>query len=264
MVWDVDPVLFQFGSFKVHYYGMFLAASFLFGSAVIHRHMRQFGYNPILAGELSLYGLIAIIVGCRVGQVLFYAPSYYWNNPIEIFTTGTGLASHGAFFVMATFLYIFHRIRKVPYLFLTDALSFGSAMALVCVRTGNLMNSEIVGRITTVPWALKFPLFDTSSTLLSTVPFRHPAQLYMVLWGVIVLTVLYALERRAVVKRTHGYITAAFFILFSSGRFVIEFFKENHIFSQNSILNMGQLLSVPVFLFGIGILLFLRKSHRVQ
>ncbi len=158
ILWDFGPTLFKIGSFAARWYGLFFALGFLIGQQVIMKIYKQEGKNPQLVETLTVYMVLATIIGARLGHCLFYEPEWYLAHPIEILKIWEGgLASHGATVGILTAIYFYS--KKYPdqgYLWLLDRLVIVIAIAGCCIRLGNLMNSEIIGKYSDKPFAFLF------------------------------------------------------------------------------------------------------------
>jgi prolipoprotein diacylglyceryl transferase len=202
--------------------------------------------------------VVGTLAGARLGHCLFYEPEIYLRDPIRILKIWEGgLASHGGGIGIFLMLWWFSRKhREFSYLWLLDHLCVGVALAGVFIRTGNLFNSEILGKATDVPWAFVFDRIDA-------VP-RHPTQIYEALSYLVIFIVLWKWYRSpAKPAKYPGRIFGTFLMLCFGVRFLIEFAKENQVaFEQSLPLNMGQLLSIPMV--GAGLWLVLRSRKAAQ
>ena len=262
--WDPSPVIFDLGFYELRWYSLLFALGFVFGYGIVKGHFKKAGLEDELLEKLTIYVVVATIVGARLGHCLFYDWDYYSNHIAEIFlpfrfqpefefTGFQGLASHGGIFGIVLAVILFSRKYNIKALWIYDKLSIVGALAGACIRFGNLMNSGILGRPADVPWAFIFERVDS-------VP-RHPGQLYEALAYLTIFTVLLSLDRKN--KREPGFIFGLFFILLFSARFIIEFFKANQsYFEADMFLNMGQLLSIPFILFGA--ILIYKKRHKTS
>ena len=253
-VWDVSPVMLALGPVQIRYYGLLFAIMLIGGYYIWQWQMLRGGHTQREAEGFFLWGAIAVIGGSRLGQVLFYDPARYLANPIEIlYVWRGGLASHGATLGLVLVLVLYARYLKLSRLEVLDRFSMSAALGALMVRIGNFMNSEIVGRVTDVPWAVKFPRCIYDSRLpLDSVPARHPSQIYEVFLGLFVLLSLYFVDKKYKEERPLGLLASLFFILYFSGRFIVEFFKEYQTLSPDrSILTMGQWLSIPFVFIGV-------------
>lgn len=252
-VWDVSPVLLKLGPVQIRYYGLLFALMLVGGYYLWQWQMLRGGHTQKEAEGFFLWGAIAVIAGARLGQVLFYDPGRYLANPLEIlYIWRGGLASHGATLGLILVLVLYARHLSLSRLEVLDRFSMSAALGALMVRIGNLMNSEIVGRVTDVPWAVKFPQCVNDSHLpLDQVPGRHPSQIYEVFLGLFVLLALYLVDRKYKEERPLGLLAFLFFLLYFSGRFIVEFFKEYQVLSpEKSPLTMGQWLSLPFVFIG--------------
>ena len=201
---------------------------------------------------LILYVILASIIGARLGHVLFYDPVVFFADPLTIFKVWEGgLASHGAGIGLLIALIFFARKTGVNYLWLLDRLTIVTALTACLIRLGNLMNSEMVGLPTTLPWAFVFTSVDNTP--------RHPAQLYEAIYCFILFVFLFWMwfKKRDTLK--NGFLTGWFLIILFTLRFIDEFFKINQVaFEDELALNMGQLLSIPFVI--IGVVILLRKN----
>jgi prolipoprotein diacylglyceryl transferase len=199
---------------------------------------------------LTVYAVVATIVGARLGHVLFYDPIHYFQNPIKILMVWEGgLASHGGVIGILIAIYLFARKTNANYLWVLDRVSIVASLTFCIIRLGNLMNSEMIGTPTNLPWAFIFTRMDD-------VP-RHPAQLYEAIHYFIWFIVLFLVWYRLKASMKIGLLFSWSLIMLFSLRFVDEFFKLDQVdFEGSMILNMGQLLSIPFILTGVLLLIF--------
>lgn len=251
IVWDVNPDIFTFPiiNHPLRWYGLLFAAAFLIGQQIMYFIYKKEGLPTTEIDTLTMYLVVATIVGARLGHVLFYDPLYYFQNPQEILMTWEGgLASHGGVIGILIAIYLFARKTKVSYLWLLDRISIVAALAFCLIRLGNLMNSEMIGTPTTLPWAFIFTSTDN-------IP-RHPAQLYEAIHYFMSFIVLFWVWFKQRDRMKNGFLFGWSLIILFSFRFVDEFFKMNQEqFEDGMILNMGQILSIPFILTGIVILI---------
>ncbi len=276
ITWDVNPWLFRIGdNFGVRWYGLLFASGFFFGYIIFNKYFKRPGFTTDLLDKLTIYIALGTVIGARLGHCLFYDASYYLQHPMEILAVWKGgLASHGAAIGILTALWLYVRKFKIPYLWLIDRITVVTALAGFFIRMGNLMNSEIYGRSTDLPWGFRF-IRDNSSRAFFQDPVTgeligkhlpsHPTQLYEGLSYLLIFIVLFWAIRKYGDKIKDGVIFAWFLILVFTARFFIEFVKiEQSGFEVDLIsrihLNMGQLLSIPFVLIGIGILIWKRKK----
>ncbi len=255
IVWNVNPEIFRIGSFAIRWYGVLFATGFVFGYFIMGKIFKKEGIPINVLDTLTTYMVIGTVVGARLGHCLFYEPGYYLSHPIKILEIWEGgLASHGAAVGILIALYLFSRKTKKPYLWILDRVVIVVALAGFFIRTGNLMNSEIYGIQTSLPWGFIFERWN------ETVP-KHPTQIYEGLSYLIIFFILYRIYLKKNVNLKHGYIFGLFLILLFSVRFLIEFIKEPQVgFEKNMVLNMGQLLSIPFIIAGIFFLYYSKRQ----
>lgn len=248
--WDVDPILFQIGGFQLRYYGLLFIVGFYLGYYMFRYFFRREEKPEPLLDTLLGVLVLCTIVGARLGHCLFYQPDYYLANPVEILKVWEGgLASHGGTIAimigMWWFVKKYGRKYDFGYIWLLDRLAIATAFAAMFIRLGNLMNSEIYGHETTLPWGFIF--LQNGETVA-----KHPTQLYEALCYLGTGIVLFCIYKYALPKIREGLLLGIFFIGIFLSRFFIEFVKENQVgFEEGMTLNMGQLLSIPFILLGI-------------
>ena len=261
IVWNVDPILISLGAVQIRYYGLCFLITILGGFWLWRWQLIRAGRTADAARRFLLLGLLGVLIGGRIGHLLFYDLQALLRNPLEIlyFWTG-GLASHGSSAGLLLALLVFSRQQQVPFADLADRLSFACTWGAAWVRIGNLCNSEIVGKITALPWGFRFPRYDVRLPA-ELVPLRHPTQIYEALLAFAVLGILLVIDRRAGGEgRPRGLLACALLVLLFSGRFLIEFTKEYH--QPGVSLTVGQYLSLPFILAGCGGLAIIRWRHR--
>ncbi|MFZ4706227.1 MAG: prolipoprotein diacylglyceryl transferase [Bacteroidales bacterium] len=249
ITWSVSPEMFSIGPITLRWYGLLFALSFVIGYIIMQRFFSKENLPITLLDELATYMIIATVVGARLGHVLFYEPESYFSHPLDILKIWEGgLASHGAAVGIMIALYFFARKNHKPYLWAFDRVVIVVALAAFFIRTGNLMNSEIFGKPTNLPWAFIF-------TRVSDIP-RHPTQIYEGLcYLATFFFLLYYYYKKNGNPRT-GSIFGIFLIMIFGVRIFIEFLKEPQVgFENNLTFNMGQMLSVPFVILGVYLLL---------
>jgi phosphatidylglycerol---prolipoprotein diacylglyceryl transferase len=251
ITWNVSPEMFSIGPITLRWYGLLFAMSFVIGYIIMQRIFKKENLPITLLDELATYMIIATVVGARLGHVLFYEPESYLKHPLDILKIWEGgLASHGAAVGIMIALYFFARRNKKPYLWAFDRVVIVVALAAFFIRTGNLMNSEIFGKPTNLPWAFIF-------SHVSDIP-RHPTQIYE---GLCYLATFFFLLNYYYKKDGNprsGSIFGMFLMMIFGVRILIEFLKEPQVgFENNLTFNMGQMLSVPFVI--LGLYLFLRR-----
>lgn len=266
ITWNPDPVIIDLGFYELRWYSLLFAFGFILGYQILQSQFKSLGKaGEDLIGRLIPFIVVATIFGARIAHCLFYQWDYYSQHILEIFlpfsfepefrfTGFLGLASHGGIFAIVIAVVIFSRMYKVSALWLFDHLAVVGALAGACIRFGNLMNSEIVGKPTDVPWAFVFVSVDL-------VP-RHPGQLYEALAYLFIFGFLFTLQRKN--QRKDGFIFGLFFVLLFLSRFLIEFLKADQSeFEAGMILNMGQILSIPFIVFGM-IMMYRSRATKIQ
>lgn len=236
-------------NYGIRYYSLLFVVVFLGGHALLKWQIERAGGPAEDANDFIVYGVLGVLVGARLGHVLFYDLDKALENPawvLEIWTGG--LASHGAVLGLITAMFLFTKRRGISFLEGADRFSFSAALGATLVRIGNLLNSEIVGKVTDGTWGFRFPRFDHGPNP----PLRHPSQIYEIVLGTTVFGLLFLLDKRlGKERRPRGAMISAFFLMYFCGRFVVEFFKEYDGISPDSPLRMGQILSIPGILLGI-------------
>jgi len=250
--WNVSPEIFSLGPVTVRWYGLLFASTFLFGYIIMKKIFDREHISIETLDLLSVYMLAGVILGARLGHVIFYQPEYYIKHPLEVLQLWKGgLASHGAALGILISLYIFSKKVNKPYIWILDRIVIVVAIGGFLVRMGNLMNSEIVGRITDVPWAF---IFVREIPYLGDMP-RHPSQIYEGLSYLLLFVLLMWMYFKKNLGEKPGIIFGVFLIGLFSARFFIEFYKDIQVdFESDMTLNMGQWLSIPFVLFGIYLL----------
>lgn len=260
--WNADPVIFSAGAVELRWYSLLFISGFILGWFIFKWFFKREGISEKLLDPLLYTLLIGTIVGARLGHCLFYDPAYYlgsWNGFLEIFMPWKGgLASHGGtlflFFAMIWFARRYGRKNDFDFLWLLDHLAIAVSFAAMFIRLGNLLNSEIYGHVTDLPWGFVFERRGEVEP-------KHPTQLYEALsYAILGLVLLFLYVRKTKWLYRGSYIGIFFIVLFGM-RFLIEFVKENQVdFEAGMALNMGQLLSIPFVLLGIAILIYSYKK----
>ena len=256
--WHVDPAILRIGGFELRWYSLLFVSGFILGWFIFKWFFKREKISLSLLDPLLYTLLICTIVGARLGHCLFYQPDYYlgsWQGFWEIFMPWKGgLASHGG--TIALLLGIWWYARKYgkkndfDYVWMLDHLVIPVAFAACFIRLGNLFNSEIYGGPTTLPWGF---VFERNG---ETVP-CHPTQLYEAGTYLILGLFLMWLYWKRLDKTYRGTYVGIFLIVCFGSRFLIEFIKNDQVdFEANMALNMGQLLSIPFVLLGIGFLVY--------
>jgi phosphatidylglycerol---prolipoprotein diacylglyceryl transferase len=255
VTWNVDPEIFRIGGFAIRWYGLLFASSFFFGYLILHKVFTKENIQIKYLDELTTYMIVGTILGARLGHCFFYEPQYYLQHPWKILMIWEGgLASHGAAIGIVVTILIFSYVKKLTFLWVMDRVVIVVALSGFLIRTGNLMNSEIFGIPTTLPWGFRFL---RSTDFPDTMVPRHPTQLYEGLSYLLIFLLLWWLYYKKEGKPSKGLLFGLFMMLVFGVRFLVEFIKEpQEGFEKSMVLNMGQILSIPLIITG-GVLAFL-------
>lgn len=255
ITWAPSPDIFSIGPIHVRYYSVLFVSGFIVGYYIFARFFKREGLPADILDTLLYTLLGATLVGARLGHCLFYEPDYYLANPIKILKVWEGgLASHGgAVAILIAIWFFVKRYGKrynFDYLWLFDRIGIATALAGALIRLGNLMNSEIYGNPTDLPWGFIFTLRG------ETIP-KHPTQLYEALSYLALFVVLMLLYKTKLPKLKRGTLFGIFLTGVFAARFFIEFVKEPQVaFEQGMALNMGQILSIPFVLAGLSLIVY--------
>ena len=253
IVWNANPDLLSLGPFTVRWYGLMFAIGFWLGYNILGRIYRHEGAPEKWLGILLLWVVGATIVGARLGHVFFYEWSYYSAHPADILKVWEGgLASHGGTLaiILAVILYSVFTTKKSP-IWTFDRLVIPVALVGGMIRIGNLMNSEIFGTATDLPWGFMFVRSAQWHRMYEGMA-CHPTQLYEAFCYFALFALLMWMYWRKNAETRPGLIFGVFFIGIFLPRFLIEFIKNDQVgFEASMTLNMGQLLSIPFVLAGV-------------
>ena len=243
----------------MRWYGLLFVGGLLAAQYIMFHIFEAEGYSKKNVEDLTIYIVLGTIIGARLGHVMFYDAAYYLSNPGKILRVWEGgLASHGGAIGILLAMYLYCRKFKFRFLWLFDRLVIAVCFTGACIRLGNLMNHEIIGIVTDVPWAFQFTRAYPPELRMD---FRHPAQLYEAIYCLLIMAVLYPIWRKHKEKIKDGLLSGLFLVLLFSLRFLDEFLKINQeAFEDDLPLNMGQILSIPFVIMGI--ILILRAKVR--
>ena len=244
--WNVSPEAFSIGPLTVRWYGILYGCAFI-ASYYAFRELLKFDKVPDdFADRALIYMILGTVIGARLGDCFFYHPAYYLKNPMEVFAVWNGgLSSHGGACGILTALYLFGRKTKKPYIWVLDRVVIVIGVAGFFIRMGNLMNSEIYGHATTLPWGF---IFERHGETLA----KHPTQIYEALYYALTYVVLRLVYRKCDNRPRPFLIFGLFLIMVFCFRFCIEFIKNpQEDFEQGMMFNMGQILSAPFIILGI-------------
>lgn len=267
VTWTVDPIIFQSGGLRLGWYGVLFAVGLIvFGGTILSKMWKHENLTEKSFNQLVFYVLIATIVGARLGHCLFYEPSYYLANPVEILKTWEGgLASHGGVIGIMIAIWIYSKkVSHQSMLWTFDRLCVPVGLVAAMIRLGNLMNHEIYGHATDLPWGFRFienihqwqagaePIFSAPS---------HPTQLYEAAIYLLVFAVCMWLYWKRDAQKREGLIFGVAMVMIFTGRFLVEFVKNDQVgFEEGMTLNMGQWLSIPFVLIGIASIVYSFKQ----
>ncbi len=244
---EIDPVFFAIGPLKLRWYGLMYAVGFLGFWLVgrIHAKKTHTVAQPNDVGDILFYGMLGVILGGRIGSVLFYNFPLFLENPLYLFKIWEGgMSFHGGLLGVIVALWIYQRSKGYGFLRLCDFVAPMVPIGLGAGRIGNFINGELWGRVTDVPWGMVFPHAGDLP--------RHPSQLYQAfLEGLLMFTILWIFAQK---PRPIGAVCGLFVLLYGVFRFVTEFVRQPdaHLnFIAFDWLTMGQLLSLPMILVGV-------------
>ena len=266
--WNPDPEIVNIFGISIRYYGLLFVSGLILCVVILGWIYKRENIPSKHLEKLTIYGMVGIIAGARLGHCLFYEPSYYLSHPLEMILPITfppdggikfigyqGLASHGGVIGILIALYFYYRKTKHSMIDTLDLIAVVAGVLFGFIRIGNFMNSEIIGMPTTKSWGVIFERVDN-------VP-RHPAQLYEAISYFIIFAIMMILYMKLRNRVRSGFLFGLGTVLFFTVRFLIEFVKENQVgFEEGMSLNMGQLLSVPFIVVGIVFIIYgLRRTE---
>jgi len=269
IMWDIEPELFNLFGISIRYYGLFFVSGFILAVYMLGRIYKKEELSAEDLQKLAVYVMVGMLAGARLGHCLFYEPAYFLAHPLEMllpikilpeggieFIGYRGLASHGGIIGLFVALIIYSRKTKHTFIDTFDRIGIVAGLSGGFIRLANLMNSEIIGIPTERPWGFVFRQIDNIS--------RHPAQLYEAIAYFFVFAILYILYRKHGEKLKNGFFIGFALVLAFTIRFFIEFVKENQVaFEDGMNYNMGQLLSIPYVIAGIGLMVYgLKKTKK--
>lgn len=264
--WNVDPVIFRVGDFSLRWYSVLMATGFILGYLFIRKIFIREEIPVKTLESFGIYIVLGMFIGGRLVHCLFYEPDYYLKFPLDIikpwrgelgngavYTGFRGMASHGGVAGVIIGIAINARRQKLPVLWVFDRFAIVLAIAGCFIRLGNLFNSEILGTQSSLPWSFIFER-------VSAVP-KHPVQLYEAITYLAIFIITYRYYHIRHDRLRNGEILGLTLILVFLSRFFFEFIKEGQTAADShSMLKMGQFLSIPFILAGIGLFIYRRYS----
>ena len=260
ILWNPDLVAFHIGSFSLRWYSLCWLLGLLAAYLIVRRLYKEQKIRPELFDPLFIYCFVGILIGSRLGHCLFYEPGYFLSSfkhmvemilPIRFLADGSwrftgyeGLASHGGTIGLIIALWLYVRRTKVNLWRVLDNVAIATPVTACLIRLGNLMNSEIIGKVTDVPWAFVFERVDMLP--------RHPGQLYEAVAYAVFFFIGWYFYRKRPERVGTGFFFGMCITLIFTARFFIEFTKDiQEAFEASMALNMGQLLSLPFIALGL-------------
>lgn len=260
ILWNPNLVAFHLGPMSIRWYSLCWLLGLASAYFIVKRLYKEQKIKPELFDPLFIYCFVGILIGARLGHCLFYEPDYFLSSgkhivemilPIHFMADGSwkftgyeGLASHGGTIGLIIALWLYVRRTKINIWRVLDNVAIATPVTACFIRLGNLMNSEIIGKATDVPWAFIFERVDMTP--------RHPGQLYEAIAYAIFFFVGWYLYRKKPQRVGTGFFFGLCITLIFTARFFIEFTKDiQEEFEASMLLNMGQLLSIPFVIIGI-------------
>ena len=269
IIWNPDLVALHLGPLAIRWYALCWLIGLLAGYLIVKRLYRRQGLSDEVFDPLFIYCFLGILAGARLGHCLFYEPGYFLSSgqhivemflPIRFtadgvhFTGYEGLASHGGTIGLIIAIVLYVKKTGVPLWRVLDNIAIATPVAACCIRLGNLMNSEIIGKVTDVPWAFIFQRVDAYP--------RHPGQLYEALCYIAFFFIGLAIYRRRPQLAGTGFFFGLCLTLIFTSRFFIEYTKEiQEAFEAALPIDMGQILSLPFIAIGLWCMIRAMKKN---
>lgn len=270
VIWNPDSIFIRFFGLSIRYYSLMWVIGLVGAYLLVKKFYNDRGLSPEVFDPLFLYCFLGILIGARLGHCLFYEPDYYLTSgkhfiemllPIRFMPEGgwklvgySGLASHGGTIGIIIGMLLYCRKYKIKVLECIDMVCLATPFTAACIRIGNLMNSEIVGKATGTDWGFVFVQNGEDFA-------RHPAQLYEAIAYFIIFIIMILIYRHNKERVSTGFYFGFCIATIFTFRFFIEFLKEVQVdFEQGMTLDMGQLLSIPFAIAGIWLMLHSRKK----
>jgi len=286
ITWNVDPVLIHLGSLQIRWYGLLWALGFLIGYFIMKRIYKREKMTDDSMDKLLIYMLVSTVIGARLGHCLFYEPDYYLSNPLKMLAVWEGgLASHGGAIGILIGLWLYVRdynkskkekdnLQQINYIWILDRIVVAVCLVGALIRVGNVMNHEIYGTPTSLPWGFVFlrgseqfcgtfdnytacNAWDAPCPPSEWLP-CHPTGLYEAFFCLVAMGILlWMYYKRDLGHKQPGLMFGTFLVIIFGSRILIEFLKNVQVdFERNMTFDMGQWLSVPFVLIGIGVIVW--------
>ena len=252
---SISPIALSLSFIEIRWYSLVYIFAFIIGSFIIKK-LNKNSYNYLSEKQIDnffIWAVIGVILGGRIGYVLFYQTHLFFLDPLYLLKIWNGgMSFHGGLMGIIISTYLFSIKNNVSFFYISDLVSITAPIGLFFGRISNFINTELYGRITDFPFAIIYPLIDNNP--------RHPSQLYEAFFeGIILFIILFIYFNNNIKKNRIGNISSFFLILYSLFRFLIEYLREPdyHLGLFYNYFTMGQLLCIPLFFFGL--VIFLRK-----
>ena len=255
---SIDPVIFSFGAIQIRWYGIAYVLGFLLGIYLIKQINKNYKakIENKKIDDFFIWSIIGVIVGGRIGYIVFYQFETIFTNPLDIlFIWKGGMSFHGGLIGIIVSIFLFSKKNSINFFQLSDLVSSVAPIGIFFGRLANFINVELYGRVSNFQFAMIYPNIDQMP--------RHPSQLYEAFFeGFIIFIILRYYNKKNFTKNNFGLITGLFLILYGIIRFSIEYLREPdaHIGLLFNSITMGQLLSIPLIILGIGI--YLKKYFK--
>ena len=256
---DIDPVIFSIGPFAIRWY----ALAYISGLILDWLYVRRIAATPpanvdkVRVDDFLVWATFGVILGGRLGYVLFYKPAYYLSNPAEILMVWQGgMSFHGGFLGVIVATILFCRRHQINTLAFGDTIACAAPIGLFFGRIANFINGELFGRVTDSSWGVVFPHGGPLP--------RHPSQLYeAVLEGAVLFVLMFLLSRSTDIRQTPGALCGVFLAGYGVARFIVEFFRQPdaHLGFLFAGATMGQLLSLPMIVIGLAVIVITRRRR---
>lgn len=259
---NIDPIALELGPIVIRWYGLAYLAGILLGwkycNYIIGKYFPK--KSPTIAeiDDFIIWAVLGVILGGRIGFILFYQLDAYISDPIQIlYIWQGGMSFHGGLLGMVVSMYFFARKNKIKFFRLTDVIACCVPIGLFFGRTANFINGELFGRETSVSWGIKFPEGGDI--------FRHPSQIYeALLEGVLLFLIMFVLIKNKKIRENSGTLTAVFLIGYGVFRAFVELYREPDYYLGlfYDYVSMGQILCIPMILLGISILILKTRCNK--